>query len=150
MELKCPKCENPEWDHDKLAAEQMEKHGWYMHMVPQEDSDAIEAIISDNYHDSHHNTKKDLIYHCRAWLSKPLVEKNIKRILAIDISAPTATVDLSVRILFDKRSEVYGFRRQMFTKARLNLQKKQDRWLINRVEILEIDRQPADWQKIRY
>ena len=49
--------------------------------VENEDCASIEAIISDNYHDSYHNTKKHLMYHCRARLVEPLVEKNIKRIV---------------------------------------------------------------------
>ena len=119
--------------------------------VEEENPDAIEAIISANYRDSHHNTKDRLIHHCRVLLSEPLIEKNIKRILAIEESAPKATVTLTVRIVFDKRSYVYqDFKREIFTKVKLDLQKELDnKWFINRVEILEIDRQPVKWQDIK-
>ncbi len=118
--------------------------------VEEENPDAIEQIISDNYGDSYHNTKDDLMYHCRARLSEPLVEKNIKRIVAIDVSPPKATAILTVRIVFDKRSYVYqSFKRLMLTKVKLDLQKEQDKWLINRAEVLEIDMQPADWRHIK-
>ena len=132
--------------------------------VEEENCNAIETIISDNYRDSYHNTKEDLMYDCRANLSEPLVEKNIKRILSIEISPPKATVILTVRIVFDKRSYVYqDFKRLMLTKLKLDLQKEQvqpkleianqkskiNRWFINRAEILEIDRQPVKWQDIK-
>jgi len=119
--------------------------------VEEENPDAIEAIISDNYHDSYHNTKRDLIYHCRARLSEPLVEKNKKRAPIIEISSPKATVTLTVIIHFDKQSSVYqDIQRLIQTKSKINLQKQQDgRWLINRVEILEINMQRAKWRDIR-
>ena len=116
-----------------------------------ENCDAIEKILSDNYRDSYHNTKQDLMRYCRDLLSEPLVEKNIKRIVSIEISLPKATVTLTVRTVFDKRSYVYqNFKRLMLTKVKLDLQKEQDnRWLITRAEILEIDRQPINWKDIR-
>ena len=119
--------------------------------IEEENCDAIEAIISDNYRDSYHKTKRDLMYHCRLRLSKPLVERNIKRIVAIEISAAKATAVFTVRIIFDKRSYVYQqYKREMFIKIKLDLQKEQDnRWLISRAEILAIDRLPAKWQYIR-
>ena len=119
--------------------------------VEEENCDAIEAIISDNYRDSYHKTKRDLMYHCRLRLSKPLVERNIARIVAIEISSPKATAVFTVRIIFDERSYVYQeYKREMFTKIKLDLQKEQNnRWLISRAEILAIDRLPAKWQHIR-
>lgn len=119
--------------------------------VEEENPDAIEAIISDNYSDSYHGTKKSLTRHCRVRFSQPLVEKNIKRIVAIEISGPRATAIFTVRIVFDKRSYVYqSFKRIMLTKWKLDLLKEQNKgWLISRAELLEIDGQPAKWQNIR-
>jgi len=119
--------------------------------VEEENPDAIETIISNSYHDSFHPTKEALISHCSARLSEPLVEKNIKRIVSIDISPPEATAVFTVRIVFDKRSYVYrDFKQFMLAKIELDLQKELDKsWLINRAEILEIDRQPVNWRDIR-
>jgi len=120
--------------------------------VEEENCDAIAQIISDNYRDSYHNTKRELMSHCRVKLSQPLVEKNKKTGLDIEeISPPNATVILTVRIHFDKQSEIYKefFRPFMIIKTRVYLQKQRDkRWLISRVELLELDRQPANWQQI--
>jgi len=119
--------------------------------VEEENPDAIEAIISEDYRDSYHNTKGKLMYHCRARLVPPLVKKNYKTILEIEISPPTATAVFTVRVVFDKKSFVYhSFKRIMLAKVKLNLQKQQDNsWLINRAELLEIDRQRANWRDIR-
>jgi hypothetical protein len=129
--------------------------------VEEENPDAIEAIIADNYSDSYHKTKDDLMYHCRTRLAEPLVEKNIKRIQAIEISprsgealrgdeSPTATAVFTVRMLFDKRSSVYqSFKQQMHVKAELDLQKQPDgTWLITRAEILELDLRPVNWKDV--
>ena len=119
--------------------------------VEEENPDAIGTIISEDYRDSYHHTKKTLMNHCRARLSQPLVDRAIKRILSIQVSPPAATAILTVRMIFDRESYVYqSFKREMLIKIKLALQKEQDgRWRINRAEILEIDRQPAKWQNIR-
>jgi len=118
--------------------------------IEDEDPDAIEMIIADNYSDSFHGTKSVLMAHCREILSEPLIEKNIKRTVSIDIQPPEATAIFTVRILFDRQSYVFqNFKQQMLTKVKVDLQKHPDnRWLINRVELLEIDLHPAGWQNI--
>jgi len=116
----------------------------------EENPNAIDAVISANYHDSYHNTKKDLMDYCRALFSQPLIEKNKKLALAIEISPPTATATFTVLTRFDKQSYVYqSFKSQMLVKVQINLQKQPDKsWLINRAEILELDRQPVNWKNI--
>jgi len=118
--------------------------------VENEDPDSIELITADNYSDSYHSTKNALMSHCRTRLSKPLVEKNIKRIVSIDLQPPKATAIFTVRVLFDRQSYVYqSFKQQILTEVQANLQKQPDnRWLINRVELLKLDLHPADWQSI--
>ncbi|MFZ0035714.1 MAG: hypothetical protein WAK60_12100 [Sedimentisphaerales bacterium] len=115
-----------------------------------ENPDLIEPLIADNYTDSYHSSKSVLMAHCGELLSEPLIEKNIKRIVSIDIQPPNATAIFTVRILFDKQSYVYqSFKSQMLVKVQTDLQKQMDnRWLINRVELLEIDMQPAGWKYI--
>jgi hypothetical protein len=119
--------------------------------VEDEDPDAIEMIIADNYTDSYHSSKSVLMAHCREILSEPLIEKNIKRTVSIDIQPPKATAIFTVRILFDKQSYVYqSFKSQMLTEVQADLQKQPDGgWLINRVELLKIDFQPAGWKSIK-
>jgi hypothetical protein len=120
--------------------------------VRQEDCSAIGAVIADNYSDSYHGTKKVLMDHCRRELSKPLVEKGKKTGLLIKISDSNATAVLFATIFFDKNSYISQnyYKTFLLIKARLSLQKQPDRrWLINRIEILELDRQPTSWKGIR-
>ena len=120
--------------------------------VEEENPDAIETLISEDYSDSYHETKRALMLHCRRRLSEPLVEKNIKRIVEIVISPAktTAETTFTVRIVFDKRSYVYqSYKRIILAKVEVNLQKEQDKWLISRVELLELDMQPVNWQQVR-
>lgn len=120
--------------------------------VEEENCSAIERIIAENYHDSKHRSKRSLIINCTSKLSSPIIEKIIKRIISIEIASPNATAVLTARVMFDEESEIYqGFRREMFTKVKLDLQKQRDKkWLISRAEILEIDLQPAGWKNIQY
>jgi len=113
---------------------------------------AIEKILADNYKDSYHNSKEDLMYYCRMLLSEPLVEKNIRTDSITEIAPPHAAVTLVVLTSFEKDSYVYkNFKRAQLTKLKLYLQKEQDKnWLINQAEILEIDRQPVKWRQIRH
>jgi hypothetical protein len=119
--------------------------------VEEEDPDAIEQIIADNYHDSYHSSKSVLMEHCREVLSEPLIEKNIKRNVSKTILPPEATVIFTVRVFFDKQSYIYqDLKQQMMTEVQADLRKQPDGgWLINRVELLKIDFQPAKWQSIK-
>ena len=115
-----------------------------------EDPDSIEMFIADNYEDSYHRSKNALMSHCRRTLSEPLIEKNIIRIVSMDVQPPQADVIFTVRILFDKQSRPYqNFKQQMLTELQANLRKQSDgRWLISRAELLKIDLHPADWKNV--
>ena len=119
--------------------------------VEEEDCNAIEAIIAEDYRDSYHNTKRDLMRHCRTRLSQPLVEKNKKRACLVQLSPPNATATLFATIIFEKDSYVsVNYKAWLMVEARLSFQEQPDKtWLINRIEILELDRQPASWSQIR-
>lgn len=119
--------------------------------VEEENCNAIEAIIAEDYRDSHHNTKRDLMRHCRTQLSQSMVQKNKKRACLVQLSAPTATATLFATIIFEKDSYVsVNYKAWLMVQARLSFQKQPDKtWLINRIEILELDRQPTNWSHIR-
>ncbi|MHC4149643.1 MAG: hypothetical protein ACYSR5_09190 [Planctomycetota bacterium] len=118
--------------------------------VQDENPQAIEPLIAENYSDSYHSNKKELIYYCRRKFSEPIIEKNIKRIISIDISDSRATATFTVRIIFDKQSYIYqSFARLILTKAKIDLEKQDDRWLITRAELLEVDMQPFTWKDIK-
>ena len=119
--------------------------------VEEEDCNAIEAIIAENYRDSFHNTKMHLIRHCRQRLTPSLIVKNKKRASLVEISPPKATATLFMLTTFDKNSSIsVNYKSFLFSKIEFRLQKQEDKsWLINRTEILELDKQPAKWNDIR-
>jgi hypothetical protein len=119
--------------------------------VEEEDCGSIAAIIADNYSDSFHITKSDLIAHCKKELSSTGIEKGKKRACLVELSPPTATATLFVTIRFSKDSYVtQNYKSTISVKAKLNLEKQLDKnWLITRTEILEIDRIEFNWRKVR-
>ncbi len=118
--------------------------------VEQEKPDVIDKIIAPDYSDSYHTKKNRLMGRCKSWLSEPLVEKNIKRILDMQITPPAAVVTFTVRTIFEEESIISEtYKREIFFKLKVNLKRQPDNsWLINRAEILEIDRIPATWKDI--
>jgi len=119
--------------------------------VEEEDCNAIEAIIAENYRDSYHNTKRHLLTHCRKRLTPSLVVKNKKTASLVELSPPNATATLFMLTTFDKNSSIsVNYKSFLFSKIELRLQKQDDKtWLINRAEILALDKQPANWNDIR-
>ena len=118
--------------------------------VEEEKCDVITSLISDNYSDSFHKTKKQLVTRCKGRLAEPLVERAIPRIVSVEQSSPNSIVIFTVRVLFDKQSDVSQlYKPDIFFKVQAKLEKQPDsRWLINTIEIIEIDRLPAEWQTI--
>ncbi len=125
--------------------------GTVIKAVQEEDCNAIEAVIAEDYRDSFHNTKRDFVAHCRRKLTPPLVEKNKKTACLIELSPPQATATVFMLTIFDKNSYVSeNYKSFIFFKIELSFQKQPDKtWLISRGELLEIDKQPAKWNDIR-
>lgn len=119
--------------------------------IEEEDCNAIEAIIAENYQDSFHNTKRHLMRFCRQRLTPSLVEKNKKTASLVKLSPPRAIVTLFMLTTFDKNSSIsVNYKSSLFLKIELHFQKQQDKtWLISRAEILALDRQPANWSYVR-
>ncbi|MHC4536350.1 MAG: hypothetical protein ACYS6K_20560 [Planctomycetota bacterium] len=119
--------------------------------VEEEDCNSIEVLIAEDYRDSFHKTKWDLVAHCRRKLTPTLVEKNKKTACLVELSPPQATATLFMLTTFDKNSYVSeNYKSFIFFKIELSFQKQPDKtWRISRGELLEIDKQPAKWNDIR-
>ena len=119
--------------------------------VQEEDCNSIEALIAEDYRDSFHNTKRDLMSHCRRELKPPLVDKNKKTACLVELSSPKAKATVFMRTTFDQNSHVsQNYKPLIFFKIELHFQKQSDKtWLISRSELLEIDRQRTNWKNIR-
>jgi hypothetical protein len=119
--------------------------------VKEEDFRAVESILSDRYSDSYHDTKQHLLSHFRTVLSEPLIAKHKRTGLLVNVKGPNATAVLFTTVTFEKDSRIaQNYVSFLLTKTRLSLQKQPDkRWLITRIEVLELNRQPANWDHIR-
>jgi hypothetical protein len=120
-------------------------------VVQEEDCDRLEGMIAEDYQDSYHKSKRELMSHCRRRLTPGLVEKNTKTSSLVKLSPPKARATIFMTTIFDKNSFVsQNYKSFIFFKIELRFQKQPDRtWLINRCELLEIDKQPAKWNNIR-
>lgn len=119
--------------------------------VEQEDYNTIENIIADNYRNQKHNNKESLLAHCRQRLPELMILKNKKRALLVEISQNDATAHLYIITTFDKNSFVsQNYKSFIMATIELRLHKQPDgKWLINRTEITELDKQPASWNDVR-
>ncbi len=119
--------------------------------VKEEDVRAVESILSERYSDSYHRSKQHLLDHFKRVLSEPLIanHKQINRL--VDIKGSQATVILFTTVTFEKNSRIaQNFTSFLMTKTRLSLEKQPDeKWLIKRIEVLELNRQPANWGQIQ-
>lgn len=119
--------------------------------IKEEDVRAVESILSERYSDSYHRSKQHLLDHFKRVLSEPLIanHKQINRL--VDIKGSQATVILFTTVTFEKNSRIaQNFTSFLMTKTRLSLEKQPDeKWLIKRIEVLELNRQPANWGQIQ-
>ena len=122
-----------------------------MKAIEQEDCNTIEAIIADNYYDSYHNTKEHLITDFKKYLTQNQVKKNKRTGILIKLSPPNATVNLFGVTMLDENSQISQRYKSFFLiKAEIRLRQQSNKnWLISRIEIQEVDRQPINWSYIR-
>lgn len=117
----------------------------------QQDYNTIENIIADNYRDNYHNSKENLLIHCRRRLPELMILKNKKRAVQVKISQNDATAYLFMITTFDKNSFIsQNYKSFIMSTSQLQLHKQPDgKWLINRIELTELDKQPANWNNVR-
>ena len=114
-----------------------------------EDVEAIGELLADDYRDSFNGSKKALMIRLRAQIPEPIIEKNVLRIISLNVTSPNATSVFTVRVVFDPQGPVFEFRKQMILKFEAGLVKRGREWFFRDVELLEIDLQPAGWKSIQ-
>lgn len=122
-----------------------------MKAVEKLDYPAIEAILDENYADSVHNSKTSLMVECRNKLSQNKVEKCKKTNQLIKMSGNNSRTTVFAKIFFAKDSYIaQNLVPFIPITVELYLNKKNDnKWLINRVEVREINQGNASWSTIR-
>ena len=141
---------------DFLVKTDMEKIAGLLNLgikaVEEENVDAIETVIDENYRDSFHNNKEHLLSHCRQVLSQHIVENNKITNSLITISGDNATATIFMTTRFNTDSYVAKTYNIPFVliEVDINFQKQSDNnWLINRIEVRRLNRQQTNWGQIR-
>ncbi|MBN1973602.1 MAG: hypothetical protein JW787_08175 [Sedimentisphaerales bacterium] len=120
--------------------------------VEEENFSDIELYISDDYRDSFHASKQQLIDHAQRELDMNMVETSKRTDLLFDnISENKAKVNLFMQIILSKNSPISQAYPVPFFKLRvdINFIKQNNNWLINNIEINSVNQQSARWNQIR-
>ena len=122
-----------------------------MQAVETENFNTMESYLSDDYHDSLHRSKEQLIEHVQRELPKNVVEK-CKKTNSLFVFTPNkAHVNLFMQIILSKDSDyaqLYGI--GLFSiKLDLVFIKQNDKWLIQNIEIRSANQQPITWSQIK-
>ena len=122
-----------------------------MKAVEQGNLDALAAIIAVDYYDSFHNSKQELMAHSWKEMERSGVDKIKKNSALIQVSPLQATVTIIVLVRFEQDSHIaQNYKPWLLIKLRVNLQKQPDKnWLVNRAEVLEVDKQPVQWRQVK-
>lgn len=122
-----------------------------MKAVEVENFNAIDSYLSDNYSDSIHASKEQLIEHAQHRLDMNVVEKCQKTGQKITFSQNKAKANLFMQIVLSKDSPIT----QTFSIPFFNLKvdvdfiKQNNDWLIDCIEIRSVNQQQARWSDIR-
>ncbi len=114
------------------------------------DIPALERLLAEDYHDSLHRDKQRLIDHARS----ALANSPIKAIKEISFGPTTldrarASTTLIVVTTFQENSLVAAtYRPVLMAKLDFVLARQPDRrWLIESIELVEVDKQPLTWSR---
>jgi hypothetical protein len=114
--------------------------------VETENINALQPLMSNDYRDSVHSSKQELLDHFRARLDEPIIEKIVPAIVSLEINPPTAKAVFTARVMLDPRGPIYEYQKMMVFKLEAELRKEAGKWLFTKVEITAINFQPAGWK----
>ena len=136
---------------DMLVQTDMEKvndlMGGVLSAVRDEDCDALAELVAEDYSDSYHGGKAQLISRCRSRLSEPLVRKIKVTGDLVELDGSTAWAKIFGVAHFEQESYVArDYRDFVLFGVQFYFEKQPDAsWLVSRIEIREIDKQPFHW-----
>jgi len=118
--------------------------------VEKEDAIAFAKTIAENYEDSFHKNKQDLISHFRRELYEPAIANNRKTHQQTDIKGDNATATVVIWTSFEPQGWVFEMGKTFLkTDLKVQLRKYDNKWLIYGAEILALDGYEADWTAIQ-
>lgn len=118
--------------------------------VKKEDAIAFAKVLSEDYQDSFHKNKEDLISHFKRVLYEPVIANNRKTHQQTDIKGDNATATVVIWTSFEPQGWVFEMGKTFLkTDSKVYLRKYNNKWLIYRAEILALDGYEADWTAIQ-
>ncbi len=115
-----------------------------------QDTETIDAFISESYRDTSHRSKQELATYCQRLLAEPIAEKIKYRSFLLEIDAPDAQVETEVVVHLHPDS-IYAIAGALtFVKMKIALKKGPDKdWLIASSEITSVNNQKFGWNMCR-
>ncbi len=113
---------------------------------------ALAPIISPDYSDSAHGSKRRLLYYFRqAAAEHQVVSAKKKGVRIVDLSQSAATANVFIRVTFDENSYVAeNFKSSVQIKVDVTFEKRPGPgWLIECIELRAIDTQSVSWRHVR-
>lgn len=118
--------------------------------VEEEDCPGVARWIGSDYSDVRHSNKDALMDRCYQELKGPTVETLKQLDDLVELESRQAKVTVSLFVRFEKGSRIAQLYKPVFlAKIRLHLTKQADgRWLVSRIDMLEVDKQPVSWRNV--
>lgn len=119
--------------------------------IENENLKMLAELISDDYRDSAHYSKRHLLRRAEVFLDTSFVDKAVVTVNEPVIDVNSATAAVFARVLFNENSEIGQYMKQMFFEFELELHETTGQsWEIGRAELVEVNRQSAGWGKVRF
>lgn len=122
-----------------------------LRVVAAEEDTKLAPMIASNYRDKLHLSRERFLSHTRSGLSQSPINKLTKISREVEsLTSSEATIRLFVGIVFEKESVVASvYKQQVLALLRIHLAKQSDgTWQIYRIDLLEVDKQPMNWDRI--
>jgi hypothetical protein len=136
---------------DKEKAQHVIAHG--VKAVREQKADDLEKLISPQYSDGAHATKKDFVRSWRIWLGEVKLEGVGISNATYEMGDAKATVTFNWNIRFGKQTGTFDYLSGgiLFGQTRVILAETAGRkWMIKSSELLEIMNQSTSWQRTRF
>jgi hypothetical protein len=118
--------------------------------VEKEDAAAFAKTIAEDYQDSFHKDKQDLISHFKRELYEPVIANNRKTYQQTEIKDGNATATVVIWTFFEPQGWVFEMGKpSLKTDLRLEMRKYNNKWLISSGEILALGGIEADWTALK-
>lgn len=118
--------------------------------VADEDVDSLAKLLSDDYSDTVHHSKKRFVSFCQALFSEPLVEKVKLRYNKITVAGSRADAIFEAAVHLESNPDLAISPEIVFVKMKFDFTKTTHKiWLIQGSQIRAINNNPCNWNTVK-